>query len=381
MTASVTWRQALAWRMRRQFLDPLGRETVEDVVRRLCGIQAQVASSAELAIETRLRRPRPGAVGTAVADGRLIKTWAMRGSLHLITPEEGGAFLSVMASGRTWERPSWVRYFGVTPPLMEALRRTVRDALDGRVLTREELIGAVAAEPALGEVAAGLASGWGTLLKPLAWQGDLCFGPSRGNRVTFMRPEAASARWTGVPDPEEAAPIAILAYVGAYGPTTASSFGAWLAAGWSRKRQLVGWFDGLRDRMAEVDVEGERAYVLAEHLEELLATRPTRAIRLLGGFDQYVLGAGTADEHLVAAAHRSAVSRQAGWISPVVLVDGRVGGTWRLDGSGIAIDWFPETERPRSDVIDAEMARLAAILDLHAPGTRVGAPPRAGRAG
>ena len=377
MTVTVSWRQALAWRMRRHFLDPLGPGPVEDVVGRLCGVQAQVASSAELAIETRLRRPRPGIVGQAIDEGRLIKTWAMRGSLHLITPEEGGAFLSLMASGRTWERPSWVRYFGVTPPVMEALRDTVREALDGRVLTREELVAAVAATPGLGEVAAGLASGGGTLLKPLAWQGDLCFGPTRGNRVTFMRPEAASVRWAGVPDPEEAAPVAILAYVGAYGPTTASSFGAWLAAGWSRKRRLIEWFDGLRGRMAEVDVDGERAYVLAEHLDELARTRPTRAVRLLGGFDQFVLGAGTDDEHIIAAQRRSAVSRTAGWISPVVLVDGRVGGTWRLGGSAIAIDWFPETERPRAELVDAEVARIRAILDGHDPAIRVGAPGRA----
>ena len=38
--------------------------------------------------------------GRRLSRGRLIKTWAMRGTLHLLTPEEGGAFLSLMASGR-----------------------------------------------------------------------------------------------------------------------------------------------------------------------------------------------------------------------------------------------------------------------------------------
>ena len=51
-----------------------------------------------------------------------------------------------------------------------------------------------------------LRSGWGTLLKPLAWQGDLCFGPSRGNRTTFMRPEDASSRWAGVPGARRGSP-------------------------------------------------------------------------------------------------------------------------------------------------------------------------------
>jgi hypothetical protein len=47
----------------------------------------------------------------------------MRGTLHLLPPQEAGAFLSLIASGRSWERPSWQRYFGVTPKKMDALPR------------------------------------------------------------------------------------------------------------------------------------------------------------------------------------------------------------------------------------------------------------------
>src|SRR5436190_14336540 len=269
MTLKVTWRQALALRMRRHLLDPVGTMAVPSVVRRLCGVQAQVASSAELAVRVRRRSSRKGEVAAALAEGRLIKTWAMRGTLHLLTPEDGGAFLSLIAGGRSWERPSWQRYFGVTTKSMDLLREVAREALDGAVLSREELVTAVTARKGLGHIGEALRSGWGTLLKPLAWQGDLCLGPSRGGRATFMRPEAASSRWAGVPDPEEAAPIAIVAYVGAYGPTTAEGFGNWLAAGWSRKRHLRVWFEALGDRLAEVDVDGDRAYVLAEDVDGL----------------------------------------------------------------------------------------------------------------
>jgi len=41
----VSWDQVHAWRLRRQFLDPLGDADAADVVGRLCGVQAQVASS------------------------------------------------------------------------------------------------------------------------------------------------------------------------------------------------------------------------------------------------------------------------------------------------------------------------------------------------
>src|SRR5438093_4721855 len=135
--------------MRRQLLDPLGTSSAPEVVRRLCGVQAQVASSAELAVRVRRRSSRRGEVARALAEGRLTKTWAMRGTLHLLTPEEGGAFLSLLAAGRSWERPSWQRYFGVTSQSMEALRQVAREALDGTILSREELVAAVTAQPGL----------------------------------------------------------------------------------------------------------------------------------------------------------------------------------------------------------------------------------------
>jgi hypothetical protein len=362
MTVPVTWAQALAWRMRRHLLDPVGERSVTQVVSRLCGVQSQVASSAELAIRTRRVRSRHGEVERALREGRLVKTWAMRGTLHLLTPQEAGAFLSLIASGRSWERPSWQRYFGVTPKQIEALRQATRGILEDGPLTREELVTAITARRGLRHVGEELRSGWGTLLKPLAWQGALCFGPSQGNRVTFMHPEAASSAWRPLPEPDEAAPIAMSAYLRAYGPTTADAFGNWLAGGYFGKRQLRAWFDALGDRVAEVDVEGERMVVLAEDVDELAATSATRTVRLLAGFDQYVLGPGTADAHVIPAARRAAVSRQSGWISPVVVAGGVVSGTWEVDEREARIAWFRESGRPPRRLLRAEVARLGEIF-------------------
>ena len=325
-------------------------------------MQAQVASSAELAVRIRRVRSRPGEVAHALSEGSLVKTWAMRGTLHLLTPEDGGAFLSLIAAGRSWERASWQRYFGVKPKDIETLREAASEALGDRALTREELVEAIVARPGLGHLAEALRSGWGTLLKPLAWQGALCHGPSRGTRATFMRPGAASSRWAGVPDPDEAAPTAIAAYLGAYGPATVERFGDWLGGGWFGKRQLRTWFDLLGDRLVHVDVEGESAMILAEHADELGATEATKAVRLLPGFDQYVLGPGTADAHVIPADRRSAVSRQSGWISPVVVSGGVVAGTWELDGDVVQIAWFGEAGRPPARLLKAEVERLGSTL-------------------
>jgi len=358
----TTWDRALAWRMSRQLLEPVGALPVSGVVRRLCGVQTQVASTAELAVRVRRRSSRPGEVGRALAEGRLIKTWAMRGTLHLLTPEEGGAFLSLIAAGRSWERPSWERYFGLTRKHWDLYREVVREALDGGELTREELIAAVTAKRALAHVGKELRSGWGTLLKPLAWQGELCFGPSRGNRVTFMSPGTASARWTGVPDPEVAARTAIAAYFTAYAPATIDSFHRWLSRGRISRRQLRAWFEAVADRLAKIEVDGETQYVLAKDIDELASAKPTKAVRFVPGFDQYVLGAGTEDAHVIPARRRRAVSMVAGWISPVVVAGGVVRGTWKLDGDAVSVAWFRESGPAPKQSLRDEVARLAVIL-------------------
>jgi hypothetical protein len=364
MAASITRQQALAWRMRRQLLDPPGTLPVGKVVSRLCGVQAQVASSAELAVRVRREASRLGEVGRALAEGRLVKTWAMRGALHLLSPQNGAAFLSIMAADRLWER--WRRYFGTTTNQMDALWRTICEVLQGEPLTRVELADAIVARRRLAYADRALRSSYGELLKPLAWQGEVCFGPSRDGRVTFTVPSAATSRWPGLTDADEAAPVAISSYLRAYGPATFDGLAAWLG-GAVDKRRLRAWFRGLGDRLVEVEIDGNPAHVLAEDLDELASARPTGAVRLLPAFDQYVLGPGTEDRLVIPTGRRAAVSRQSGWISPVVLVDGVVGGTWKLDREALRIAWFDEAGRPPREALDAEVQRLAPLLgrDVH----------------
>ena len=362
MTLRVSWPQALAWRMERQFLAPLGSGTPVDIVRRLCGVQAQVASYADLAVRLRHAQPRVDEVSDALADGRLVKTWANRGTLHLLPADEAGLYLSLLADGRSWESPAWQRYFGITAAQIESLRDVVRDILDGRVMTRDEVNAQIVKRPGYEHLAEHLKSGWGTLFKPLAWQGDICFGPSRGTRVTFARPEQLSSHWRPVPDAEDAAPKVIRNYLGAYGPASPAQVRAGLARGRISGRQLKHWFASLGEAVTRVDVDGEEMFVRTEDTDSLAAAKPTSAVRLLGGFDQWVLGPGTDDEHVVPAGRRMSVSRTAGWIAPLVVVGGVVRGTWALDGDRVSVDWFAESGKPPSAALGQEVDRLAGLV-------------------
>ena len=57
---SITWGQALGWRMERHLLDPAGSESVADVVRRLGAILSMDEPLAELAVRARRTPSRPG---------------------------------------------------------------------------------------------------------------------------------------------------------------------------------------------------------------------------------------------------------------------------------------------------------------------------------
>jgi Winged helix DNA-binding domain len=354
----VTWDQALAWRMRRQLVDPRGDAEAVQIIGRLCGVQAQVASAAELAVAMRQAEPEAGAVGRGLADGAVVKTWAMRGTLHLLRASDAPAVLSLIASARSWEKPSWQRAFGTTPKDTEALAEVVTELLDGAVLTRDELVAAIVARKELAALEEQLRSGWGMVLKPLAWQGLLCHGPSRGAKVTFTRPDALVPGWTGLPDPDEAAPVAIAAYLGAFGPATPEVFDAWLYRGALKKATLRGWFAAMGERLTAVDVDGDEAYILSEHAEDLARAAPSRSVRLLGAFDQYVLGPGTGDARILPAEHRAKVSRAAGRISPIVVVGGRVAGVWELADDEVSVSLFPGAPTPSAAALEAEVEHV-----------------------
>ena len=365
----TTWPQVLAWRMRRHLLDPVGQVGALDVVRRLCGAQAQVPAAAALAIGVRQARPVPGAVDRALADGLLMRTWAMRGTLHLLTPDEAGAYLALMAAGRSWEKGSWVKAFGVAPDEMAELTEAVAEALGDRALTREELVAELGTRLGRPDLEAELRSGWGAVLKPVAWQGVLCHGPASGNRVTFARPDRLLPGWAGLPEPEDAARAVIPAYLRAYGPATIERFDAWLTRGTSRKGLLRSWFAAVGDDLVTVDVEGTSAYLLAEDVDELAGTAPTAAVRLLPAFDQYVLGPGTTATEVLAPERRAEVSRAGGWISPVVVAAGRVVGVWDRDGREVAVRLFDDADGgPPADALDAAVRRMRDVVTALDPG-------------
>lgn len=344
--------------MRRQLLVPRGAGAgvdVAEVAARLCGVQAQVASAAALAVAVRRGERSDEPIRRALHEERtLVKMWSARGTLHLLDTRQAPMLAAAMGALAFWERSSWLRGHGVTAAEQEEITQAVGQAVRHRVLTRDELVEEVVRACSSRHLAKALRSGWGALLKPAAMRGLLCHGPPDGNRVTFTSPHTWLPCWPS-PDPDEAGRAVVRAYLGAFGPATHDDFAQWLARN-TRPRITKRWFASLSDELTSVTVDGSQGWVLGADADELRHTRPSRAVRLLPAFDQYVIAVA---RDLIPAEHKHEVSRTAGWISPVVLRGGRIAGVWDVDDGALGVRPF---EHIGKRALTAEAKRLAGVL-------------------
>ena len=109
-----------------------------------------------------------------------------------------------------------------------------------------------------------------------------------------------------------------------------------------------------------------RAWMLAQDAAEALDTPAVKSVRLLPGFDQYVVAASHHAEQLLPNGLRGRVYRPQGWISPVLLVNGRMEGVWRHEMKGsrveVAIEPFGDSPVWVRRAAGQEAKRLAAFL-------------------
>lgn len=362
---TLHWPQVTAWRLaQHSLLERATPNTMLAVVARLGGLQAQLMSAAELQLWARVDGITPRQVEQALwQDRTLVKSWAMRGTLHLMTATDLPLFVAARRAALPKRPPSWYSYHGVTPEEERAILDGVRASLGKMGTTREALADAVAervGNPKLREL---LLSGWGALLKPSAYGGDLCFGPSQGQQVTFVRPVEWLGTWEEL-DSEASLQTVARRFLATYGPATNDEFGRWWGVDASRARKL---FKALGDEISEVTVEGWCAWALTSTLEAMQSTTALPLVRLLPFFDPYTIAVARHSQVLLDDAHKARVYRAQGWISPVVLVDGRIAGVWELDRQRtrtvVAIELFDSPSAEAKAGIEAEATRLDPFVE------------------
>jgi hypothetical protein len=358
----LTWDQVRAWRVRRHHLDQrVPKRKLLDVVSDVCAIHAQVQSAAELSLWARVEDVTPKDVRDALWKRRtLVRTWSIRGTLHLHRSPELPLYTAALSTNRRWWAGAWLKFVGLSARELESLLEAIRTTLTDKPMSREELTEKVALRVGA-HVREQLGSGWGTLLKPAAFHGSLISGPPRGQNVTFVRPDRWLKKWERI-DGDEAIREVFRRYLGAFGPSGHAEFAAWWGIDPSAGRRVRA---SLEDELEEVSVEGQRTWGRPRDLKRIAGTRPD-SVRLLPNFDAYVMGFRPRDQlHDKRFADR--IFRKGAWISPVVLIDGRAAGVWAYQrgkrGVEVTIEPFERLSVAHRKAIREEADRLGAFLD------------------
>jgi hypothetical protein len=360
-TAQVTGRRLA----RSHLLEPAPRTRLVDVVRDVALIQAQVMSAAEIGIGIRVR-------GTTAEDVRrelyerhsLIKTWSIRGTLHLVPADEAPLWAAAARGPDPyWESREWLAGHGLTRKSCAALFAAIADALDECCLTRAELADAVAER--LGRRHEQLLSGWGELLHAPALMGTLCFGPPRGANVTFVRADQWLGGWPEV-HPTEARRQVLRRYLTAYGPAKIGDFQRWCGFGPEAARAV---FADLADELEKVRIGRSTAWMLSGDDRDL--DRALTCVHLLPQYDAFIIGFRPREPLLPEPVKERIRQDPKGKFESVtgmapLLVDGVVTGVWRRTkrhrATRIDIEHVLPFPRGRSRELKAAVARVQEVL-------------------
>ena len=338
---------------------------VARVVKEVCGIQAQDASAATLAV-------RPRSVGLAVTDVEqaqvhdrsIIRTWGLRGTLHMLASDDIGWLLPllgpVFVAGDRRRREE----LGLSEDMCVRGMRIIRNVLSNQgPLTRTELMEHLATN---GIRLEGQARPH--LLARAALEGLICLGPDRGAEPTYvLLKDWIDQELTGHSLSEDAAYAELTRrYLSAYGPATPGDQAAWSGLPLSKTRSA---WQRIKDELLGVETAGSPVWILKTHeewLDELPADIPI--VRLLPRFDIYLLGYQRRDL-AVPSQYAKRINAGGGIVHPTVLFDGRTVGTWKSKREKnhlvVMVEPFERLAPEIYDGLEAEIEDIARFLGVN----------------
>lgn len=351
----ATPRLVRALRLRAQHLEQ--RASVKglvEVVRSIGGANAQFSPAMMLSLRSRVKGLEIADIKNAMAEKSLVRTWAMRGTIHLIDSDDLGWLVSLLGPAILPKCRGRRQELGLDEDIIERGICAITAILDGeKPLTREELTDRLidrgiplerkSQEPY-------------HLIVYAALKGLVCLGPDRenGDQTYCLAGQWIGKRkaWAG----DDALAELATRYLRGYGPASPQDFSAWsgLAVADARK----GWtLAGARETLREIRVEDRTLWSLESQLKS--PGNPAHArtvVNLLPAFDSLVLG--YADRELIVPRKHQKEIYHGGQTVPVVLVDGLAAGVWRYARHGKKLDIriapFEPFERSTRDLLEKE---------------------------
>ena len=322
----------------------------DEVVGWLGAMQAQDYGGALWSIGLRMAGTTERHIEQAIAERAIVRTWIMRGTLHLVAARDVRWMLALLAQRVITHSAGRYRQLGLDDATFARSKEIFTGALQGgKQLTRDEML------QVLEEAGIATTGQRGYhFLGRCAQDGLICFGVPRGKQQTFVLLDDWVPQ-SGGRTRDEALAELTTRYFASHGPATARDLMHWTGLTSAEVKKGLGAAG--KDLVKETINDQE--YWMPRDLAEPSGIQP---VYLLPGFDEYVLGYRDRSAVLDPVNAQRICPGGNGVFNPTIVIDGRVAGTWRraLKKDRVVIEMAPF--RP---LTSAEYNALGAAADRY----------------
>ncbi|WP_321417898.1 winged helix DNA-binding domain-containing protein [uncultured Methanomethylovorans sp.] len=292
--------------------------TPADLVKHLAALQAQDYAGVKWSVGLRLTESTKVDFDKAIADKTIVRTWLMRGTLHLVAAEDIYWMLELVAPRIIAGSATRHQRLGLDNEIFAHCKDIFIHALSGgKQLTRDEMYKLLEDQNISTVGQRGYHILWWSVL-----EGLICVGPEDGKQQTFVLLEDWIPKNTILKRDEALAELA-RRYFTSRGPATLQDF-VW----WSGLKITDARF-GLKavaSQLEQITIDN-RTYWMPPNAPQI--SIKVQKMYLLPGFDEYMLGYKDRSAVLNAQYSQQIVPGNNGMFSSTIVKDGQIVGTWR----------------------------------------------------
>jgi hypothetical protein len=329
-------------------------DTIARTVHHHLAMQAQDLSSGLWSVGMRTGATR-SEVEAAIEARLVTRSWPMRGTLHLMATSDVRWMCRLLNGRMIAAQRKVFEASGLTEKVVERARQVLVEALTGgAVLSRPEVVKLLTAN---GVDPSGQRAYH--LVGRFCQEGLLCQGPADGRQPTFVLLEEW-VPWSWEPDREEAMAALATRYVASHGPVTERDLAGWCNQNLTFAREAVALAGGA----VTTETVGGQAYLVPADRPEPARGTP---VRLLPGFDEYVLGYKDRSAPMAADEELRVVPGKNGMFLGTVVVGGLVVGTWNRKTAGkrtvVTVTPFDRLSATRRREVERAATAYGRFLD------------------
>lgn len=330
--------------------------TVVAAAEHMLATQAQEFWGGRWALAARTAgEPALGDVDAAFDAGRLVRSWTMRGTIHVIAPRDVAWVLSITGERQFRAAASRQRTLGLDDDALRRAERATMAALrGGGRLTRAELFALLAGIGIDPRAQRGVHVLYALAVRGVVVQGPVvprASGPTREQYLVLADEWVADA-----PTPADPLAELFVRYVDGHGPAGVDDFAWWSGLPIGTARRAA---EASAGRVAEV----EEGRYLARPRPRRSASTPT--VFALPPFDEYFLS--YADRSAPTTPERVGLVATGGMMRPILVARGRIVGLWtqsralgRHADDPVSDLWEPESAAPED--VRTALARYRAFI-------------------